>query len=219
MKAIAIYVEGGGSGPNTSTQQAELRTGFDGLLSAQKEAARAKRLGWKLVPCGGRDQTYDMFRNSVAQTDDETLVILLVDSEGPVSRSSSDGEDARLRVEYLLRREKKWDLQGVRPTHVHLMVQCMEAWIVADQEVLASFYGQGFNAKSLPSRQILEDEPKDELQAKLRDATRRSRHKGEYAKIKHASKLLQQVDPARVVKRCPRFGFLTQFLMKSISEA
>jgi len=47
--------EGGG---DTAQQKAELRTGLDQLLDAQKKEARAKRLRWKLVPSGGRDSSF-----------------------------------------------------------------------------------------------------------------------------------------------------------------
>lgn len=36
--------------------------------------------------------------------------------------------------------------------------------------------------------------------------------KGKYGKVKHASKLLQLVDPEKVAARCPRFGMLTRWL-------
>lgn len=61
MKGIAIYVEGGG---DSAQQKAELRQGLDALLHEQKQAARDKRLGWKTIPGGGRQQTFDAFRNA-----------------------------------------------------------------------------------------------------------------------------------------------------------
>lgn len=48
MKSIALYVEGGG---DSEAGKAALRQGFDELLSAQKNAARARRLHWKTVLC------------------------------------------------------------------------------------------------------------------------------------------------------------------------
>lgn len=96
---------------------------------------------------------------------------------------------------------------------IHLMVQCMEAWIVADPEALASFYGQYFKANALPVRQNLEEEPKQDLYDKLDKATSDRRlNKGGYGKIRHASELLKRVEPAKVAVRCPRFVTFTRSL-------
>src|SRR5260221_14731337 len=99
MKEIAIYVEGGGE---TLQYQVELRNGLDILLGSQKQSARDKKLGWKLVPCGGRDQAYKAFVNRLRQSTKETLVILLVDAEGEIvaespkpKNESSDAENQR----------------------------------------------------------------------------------------------------------------------------
>ena len=54
MTGIAIYIEGGG---DSSSGKAQLRMGFDALLHPQKNAARARKMGWKLVLCGGRNAT------------------------------------------------------------------------------------------------------------------------------------------------------------------
>ena len=85
MNEIAIYVEGGG---DTAQQKAELRHGFDGLLDVQKQAARSKRLKWKLVPSGSRGAAFRDFLNAVAHADDENLCILLVDSEDELPAES-----------------------------------------------------------------------------------------------------------------------------------
>src|SRR5260370_4323155 len=121
MKEIAIYMEGGG---DTAQQSAELRTGMDALLRVQKQAARDKRLRWRLVPCGGRQQTFDAFQHALEQAE-ETLVILLVDSEDPIALETVDDDtNAQARVQHLSQRDG-WDLSGVDPNQVHLMVQCI----------------------------------------------------------------------------------------------
>jgi Domain of unknown function (DUF4276) len=102
------------------------------------------------------------------------------------------------------------------------MVQCMEAWIVADPSALALYYGTGFHPRSLPARDNLEEEPKLEIYSKLAKATKDTR-KGEYseanhAKIKHASKLLALLDTKIVARRCPRFSALTTWLDEQIQK-
>src|SRR4051812_35367070 len=106
MKEIAIYMEGG---RDTAQQRAELRTGMDALLRAQKQAARDKRLRWRLIPCGGRQQTFDAFQHALQQADDETLIILLVDSEDPIAAETEDEDtNAKARVQHLTQRDS-WD--------------------------------------------------------------------------------------------------------------
>jgi hypothetical protein len=216
MTDIAIYAEGGG---DTTHQKAELRQGFDGLLKAEKSHAQEKRIGWKLICCGARQAAYEAFINAVEQFPD-TINVLLVDSEEPIAALSGDEKkDAATGVAHLMRHDQ-WKLAKVQPTRIHLMAQCMEAWIVADPEALAAFYGQHFGKNHLPVRQNLEDEPKQNIYAKLNRATSdRNISKGQYGKIKHASQLLKLLDPLKVANRCPRFQLIHAWLHATIEAA
>ena len=95
------------------------------------------------------------------------------------------------------------------------MVQCMEAWIVADPDKLEEFYKQQFKKNTLPKRNNLEEEAKTDIYEKLKSATKDTQ-KGEYGKIKHASKLLEVIRPDTVAVRCPRFKIFQQWLIESI---
>lgn len=221
MKEIAIYVEGGG---DTAQQKADLRTGFDQLLDSQKQAARDKRLRWKLVPSGSRNSTYQAFVATVRRADPNTLCVLFVDSEDAIASETQGkpGINAQIRKQHLVNRDS-WDLSNADPEQIHLMVQCMEAWIVADPEALADYYGQGFRKSGLPARKNLEEESKERIYAALANATKNTQ-KGEYseannAKIKHASKLLARIDPQKVAARCPRFATFTAWLDDQIQKA
>jgi Domain of unknown function (DUF4276) len=221
MKEVAIYVEGGG---DTAQQRAELRNGLDRLLNTQKQASRDKRLRWKLVPSGGRQSTYDAFINAVRQANRDTLCVLLVDSEGPIARETKGKlvANAQVRKQHLETRDG-WDLNKLEPETIHLMVQCMEAWILADPESLAKYYGKGFRVRRLPTRPNLEDEPKLDIYAKFARATKDTR-KGPYseannAKIKHASTLLALIDPNKIAARCPRFATFMTWLNTQIDRA
>ena len=124
-----------------------MRVGLDSLLDNVKSKAREKRLGWKLIPTGGRQVTYEAFINAL-YTNPDTINVLLVDSETPIAPATEDtDQDAEVRVAHLTQRDQ-WDLSGAHPKRVHLMVQCMETWIVADIDALAKFYGQGFAPNS-----------------------------------------------------------------------
>ncbi len=219
MSEIAFYVEGGG---DTAQQRAELRQGFDSLLSKLKRKAQEKGIGWKLVCCGGREATYRSFNNAL-KSNPGAINVLLVDSEGPITAlTGKEANDAAATIQHLVLRDK-WDLSATRPDRVHLMVQCMQAWIIADPAALATFYGQHFQTNQLPVNLNLENEPKTDLAAKLERATsdqgQRKIPKGRYGKIKHGSQLLKLIDPASVSTRCPRFALLTKWLENTINSA
>lgn len=214
MTSIAIYAEGGG---DTSHQRAELRQGLDALLGCSKDKARARRMGWKLVCAGGRQATYEAFVNAIT-TNPSDINVLLVDAEGPVAhKKGAKPADALVRVWHLRDRDH-WDFESVPPEQVHLMVQTMEAWILADAEGLARYYGKDFRASALSLRQNLEEEPKDGLLKQLVAATKDTT-KGEYHKIKHASAILKLIDPSKVALRCPRFKLFTDWLDQTIAGA
>ena len=187
VSGIAIYMEGGGDGKEN---RAALRQGMDTFLQPLKEAARNKELSWKLVCCGTRNEAFQRFRNAVNSRDNE-VNILLVDAEGPVNQSP------RLH----LRNQDEWDLSFAPEETIHLMVQAMEAWIVADSEVLEGYYGQGFRANRLPKATNLETVPKTTVERSLGEATKDTQ-KGPYHKIRHASDLLKLIDVESVKTRC-----------------
>ncbi len=124
--------------------------------------------------------------------------------------------NAETRKNHLIKRDG-WDLAGVPAEVIHLMVQCMETWIVANPDALADFYGKGFHASSLPVRTNLEEEGKPDVYASLARATKKT-SKGEYGKIKHASKLLALIDTDKIAKRCPRFKTFSEWLDEKIAE-
>ena len=99
---------------------------MDAFLGPLKQAAREKRIHWKLVCCGPRGEAFRRFRNALDNTED-AIIVLLVDAEGPTQ--------AEPRA-YLQTREEGWHLTDVDDRSVHLMVQMMEAWIVADADAL-----------------------------------------------------------------------------------
>ena len=125
------------------------------------------------------------------RTGSDGILVLLVDAEGPAESEPRA---------YLQARDK-WNMTGVAAQSVHLMVQTMEAWIVADADALSRYYGPGFNAGALPRAPNLESVAKREVERSLRRATERT-GKGRYRKIAHASDLLQRIDAETVKARC-----------------
>jgi hypothetical protein len=99
----------------------------------------------------------------------------------------------------------------------HLMVQCMEAWFLADKEVLGEFFDQGFLVGSLPGHANIEEVLKDDLLARLEQASRRTQ-KGRYHKTKHGFALLTLIDPERVAAASLRASRLFDVLVREVNR-
>lgn len=216
MSSIKIFVEGGGE--TNADGRGELRVAFDMLIGAQKEAARKKRMKWDTVFCGGRSETVNEFAKAVKRKDAD-IVVLVVDAEDEVASTTPSHPTPAERVKHL-EISDGWteQLKKTKPEHVHLMTKCMEAWVFADREKVAEFYGKGFKVNALPKRNVLDEEPKPSLYAAIEKATKDTT-KGSYGKVKHASALLKTVRPAKVAERCVSFQQLTQWLDVTIGGA
>ena len=203
MNGIAIYMEGGGEGNAT---KAALRQGMDAFLQPLKEAARDKALSWKLVCCGPRNEAFQRFKNAVNNSAN-AVNVLLVDAEGPVNQSAQRH----------LRDRDRWNLRFTPEETVHLMVQTMETWIVADAAALRIYYGRDFRENRLPTTN-LEGVPKADVERSLIEATKATQ-KGRYHKIKHASDLLKLIDVDSVKARCAHCRRLFDELGRIVNTA
>jgi len=201
---IAIYFEGGG---NSAETKAALRQGMSAFLKPLVDLARQRCCRWSITSCGGRAQAYDAFLDAL-EKEPEKFNVLLVDSEAAVASSPRAH----------LQQRDDWTLSAADEDQVHLMAQCMEAWLVADPEALKEYYAQGFNANALPKRINLEEEPKVQIYAALEAATRQTQ-KGSYGKIKHASELLKRVSQEKVKNRCSHCERLFTTLAAKIQAA
>lgn len=188
MSGVAIYLEGGG---DTSATKTSLRQGMDEFVRSLKTAARERGLLWKLVACGGRQEAYQAFINSHRDTN-YSIRLLIVDAEAEVTNGPREH----------LRNRDQWNLTAVPETSVHLMVQTMETWIIADQAALMRYYGADLLVNALPQTTDLETVAKVDIARALAHATERT-SKGRYHKIRHATDLLKQVSPQTVQARCP----------------
>jgi hypothetical protein len=195
--SVRIYVEGGGDNEDTITR---CRQGFAAYCA---KAAPGKPRP-RIVPCGGRNQTFDKFKAAAQTSKVDNLCVLLVDSEGRVTAGTPEEH---------LRTRDKWDFPPLRTHRVFLMVQAMEAWLLADREALAAFYDGGFLANSLPrSPTNIEAVLKDDLEPKLKHASSPTKTKGEYHKTKHGFALLALIDPAKVENASPHAASFHKFL-------
>ena len=181
MVKIRLYIEGGGDGKET---KAKMRKGFRELL---------KQFELDITMCGPRNRAFRDFKTALKSHPND-LNILLVDAEVPVT-NDSPWQHLKLRDD--------WDRPpGVDEDQCHLMVQLMEAWLIADVEALKQYYGQNFLENAIPKTSNVETIDKPRIEKSLQRATR-STTKGEYEKIKHASKLLAMLDVAKVRQASP----------------
>ena len=96
------------------------------------------------------------------------------------------------------------------------MVQLLEAWFLADQDALQAYYGQGFNPNPIPANPNVEQIAKATVVAAMGIATRNTQ-KGEYRKIRDASRLLERISPAVVRARSPHCDRLFTELIRANS--
>jgi hypothetical protein len=181
---VTVYVEGGGDtrGPND-----KCRKGFSEFL----KRAGLHRMP-RIVPCGSRERAYGSFCKAIEVAGVNEFIVLLVDSEGPVG-----GQDDAPAWQHLKASDNWPRPPGAMDDQAYLMVQCMEAWFLADKEYLAAFYGQGFIAKQLPKNKNVEQVLKSDVMRGLKMATRNTK-KGEYSKGSHSFEILEGIDSTKV---------------------
>ena len=184
---IKLYVEGGGDSKDLKTR---CRRGFRKFLQKAGLGGQMPRI----VACGGREQAYDSFKTALEDAD--TIPMLLVDSEDPVTAASP--------WEHLRNRPgDKWDRPGgAHEDHCHLMVQVMESWFLADKPSLKAFFGTGFREGALPANPNIEQIPKKDVLRGVVRATEAATKKG-YSKGSHSFEVLSRLDPAAVEAAAP----------------
>jgi Domain of unknown function (DUF4276) len=187
-----LFVEGGGH--RNHALQTECRRGFNTLLKKAGFEGRMPRI----VACGARASAYGQFRAALRGQKPGDLALLLVDSETAVT-GASPWDHVRDRS------GDRWDRpDGADDDQLHFMVQCMEAWLLADRDALRSFFGNGYSESSLPSKdRNIEAIGKGDLYRQLERATKGTKTRGAYGKGEHSFKLLARLDPSLVRKASP----------------
>lgn len=200
--SVRIYVEGGG---NLGALRSECRRGFSEFF--RKFIPPGKQP--KVIACGSRSEALRDFRTALNTYPDEHI-LLLIDAEAPVAQGQS--------VWAHLRQRDQWEPpNGATEENTHLMVQCMESWLLADIEALSRYFGQGFQASALPRNPNIEAVPKQEVFRALQSATRQTKTKGEYSKGGHSFAVLALIDPAKVHRASPHAERLATALLRLVA--
>lgn len=195
---VKLYVEGGG---DTAALKAACREGFTKFI----EKAGLKDHMPRIVACGSRRDAYESFCTALASGD---AAILLVDSEAPIAAIHQTGSpDTWLPWQHLAQREGDHWAKPVNAanTDCHLMAQCMESWLLADNATLKAYFAQGFKENALPaaSSSAPETIAKPQLYQALAKATSDCKTKDPYSKGQHSFKLLGLINPAKVAAAAP----------------
>jgi hypothetical protein len=152
----------------------------------------------RVIPCGGREGAFDSFKTAMQRASEDCMPMLLVDSEEPVTVTSTW---AHLKQ----RKGDEWDKpDNATDAHVHLMVQCMEAWFLADLDTLKKYYGKDFKEGALPivsQGASIENVAKKKIEDGFKKATKPTKSKGVYSKGKHSFDILGMIDPSNIVQK------------------
>ncbi len=205
--SIQLFVEGGG---DVNALRTKCRRAFTKFF----EKAGLKGKMPAITACGSRQRAHDQFQTAVKSTTDDKTPFLLIDSESPVNENSSPwqhlsgrpGDEAMVKPD------------GVNDSQLHLMVQCMEAWFLADVDILENFYSPGFNKSllpSIPSNSSVEAIAKTKIFEGLKKATRHAKSKGVYGKSAHSFDILALIDPKKVADKSAYAKRLIDTLKKS----
>lgn len=189
MGSVTIYVEGGGE---SKELRVRCRKGFSELINKLGFDGRMP----KIVACGGRSKTYDMFNNSITSAESDEFPILLVDSEDQIESGPWDHLKAR----------DNWDRPvGAEDDQVQMMTTCMETWIMADHETLQEFFGPCLREATLIPVNDLEKRSRQELLDALKSATNDCGKKRGYDKGRCSFQILEKLNPRLLEKNLPYF--------------
>lgn len=200
VSEIRLYIEGGGT---TNATRKQLREGFHTFFREIVAAMRQRKLRFSIILGGTRNETYEDFCRA-ARTHRDAHCFLLVDSEKEVSGHPK---------QHLIFSDGWHELTSVADDRCHLMVRIMEAWFLCDTDALRRYYGQGFRDNAIRVGPSVEVIPKSDVLNMLESAIAGT-SKRSYEKIKHATDLLERIDPARAREKsrhCQRlFAALTE---------
>ena len=187
-----LYLEGGGSGPDSKELQVRCREGFRKLLEKCSFTGRLPRL----FACGGRDAVFGDFLTAHQTKVAGDYVAMWLDSEEPLT-------DLEAAWEHLKARDGWLQPAAAEDEQVLFMTTCMETWIVADRAALTEHYGSRLQESALPPLVELEQRGRHDIQDRLAHATRECSNA--YTKGKRSFDILADLTPATLDQHLPSF--------------
>jgi Domain of unknown function (DUF4276) len=143
LKKLKIHTEG----CNNRKDYATMRDAFHSFLGVNRSV--------EIVLWGSRQNAYEKFKEALIY-EPEREHLLLVDSEAPFKENQTPWLHVKNRD------GDGWDKpKSATDNHLYFMAQCVEAWLVADEEKLREFYGNKLG--NLPKTKDVEEIPKVEM--------------------------------------------------------
>ncbi|PZS04121.1 MAG: hypothetical protein DLM69_02200 [Candidatus Chloroheliales bacterium] len=218
---VVVFFEGD-SQPSSSRQTRTLARALEQFLRrALSEKAEIKDLArcnievedLEVRSCGSdasavKDFATEFVRGRVGG---KSFIMLLVDSDEYVPAIPDTGA-----LNHIQRKFKSGGRSrlpaAVQPDQVHLMVQAMEAWFIADLDALEKYYGK--RLKKLDD--IVEIERTPRPKSRLKAAAQAIRQ--DYDEIEDGRELLARVRIRQLESRCPNFKRLLDKLWEVLCE-
>jgi hypothetical protein len=204
--SATIYLEGGGSGPDSKDLHSRCREGFAKLLQKCGFKGRMPRL----VACGSRGAAFEDFQTALAGRSGGNYLAIWIDSEDPVANLERTWE-------HLKRRDGWPKPAGATDEQVLFMTTCMETMIVADHTALRDHYRAGLQQSALPPLIDLETRGRHEVQDQLAHATRHCSNA--YAKGKRSFEVLAKLTPSTLTEHLPSFARTRRILDRQLQAA
>ncbi len=128
--------------------------------------------------------------------------MLLIDSEATIDRDLQTNKP--ISAWKRLKNRDNWDCpDGATDDHLHLMVQCMESWLVADREQFIAYYSTGnrrCNPHEIPERADIEPLSKKDVFQWLEKTSKLS-GKEQYSKGTRSFEILAIIRPEKVAAK------------------
>lgn len=186
--STTIYIEGGGQGQLLDTL---FREGWNAFF----QTAGLKGRMPKVVRGRGRAQTFDLFCLAIDNPRRAGLPLLLVDSEAPLAGHHTAWQH--------LEHHDGWQRpRGAGDDQAFLMVEMMETWFLADQDLLRRYFGPELRESAIRAWPSLEEVAKASVRAALDRATAACNTR--YSKGKVSFELLAGLNPVLVEQSCPQ---------------
>ncbi|MER2600487.1 MAG: DUF4276 family protein [Caldilineales bacterium] len=202
MVTIKLYVEG--AGQNNDLQRTRCRQAFHTFF---KNAGVVRNP--RVIACGARGKTYEMFCHDVQSAQPDVLPLLLVDAESALSPDHSSWQH--------LKYHDNWERPAkAKDDQVFLMVQVMETWFLADPAAMYNYFGAGFSEAYFKAWPRLEEIAKEDVYSVLEAATARCKrpYKKKDKSADLSFEILCDLDPSKVEATCPNAKFLLERLRR-----
>ncbi len=148
--------------------------------------------------------------------------LVLVDSDHPIQESTPNWAFLESLRDPNTPEKYQWTRRpaDARDDDLHFMVCCMESWLLADPDAIATHYGHRYRVSSLPNPMHRNPESvgtDESMRAIKQGAT--GYPNADYDKLKDGPAILERIDPKLLENRCPHARRFMEALTAALREA